>query len=104
MLAAMTTMPLQPPTAACDLGTLLQRLDGAGLQLRISEPGKVVSVYATSPEATAAVTDIARAGRAQLPQLGWTLEFSPAETVLILTGPDDALGSLGVAAEYPEAC
>jgi hypothetical protein len=101
MLGAMTT-PRQPAVVG-DLAAMLQRLDGAGLQLRICEPGKVVSVYPASPEVTAAVTDIARAGRVQLPQLGWTLEFSPTDTVLILTGPETALARLGVAGEYAEA-
>jgi hypothetical protein len=84
-----------------DVAALLQRLD-LGLQLRVSEPGKVVSVYRTSPDVTTAVTELARTGRRVVPQLDWTLEFSAAETVLILTGPESALAAVGLAEEVRE--
>jgi hypothetical protein len=80
-----------------DVAALLHALDATGLQLRVSQPDKVVSVYPTSPEATAAVTALARTGRQTLPQLDWTLEFSPTEIALILTGPESALAALGLA-------
>ncbi|HEY0487210.1 MAG TPA: hypothetical protein VGD72_13275 [Mycobacteriales bacterium] len=78
----------------------LHALDALGLELRLTEPGKVVSVYRTSVDVTQAVTALARTGRQALPQLGWTLEFSPTETVLILAGPQEALAALGFTADY----
>jgi hypothetical protein len=80
-----------------EVAALLRRLDATGLALRTADPGKVVSVYSSSPEVTTAVTELARSGRRVLPQLDWTLEFGPGETVLILTGPEDALAALGLA-------
>jgi hypothetical protein len=67
-----------------------------GLELRIAEPGKVVSVYRTTPDVTIELTELARAGRQSLPLLGWTLELSPTETVLILRGPVELLDALGL--------
>jgi hypothetical protein len=120
MLAAMTSPTMSTPNPldalpvpttapevgvswlpGADVATLLQRLD-VGLQVRVSEPGKIVSVYRTSPDVTTAVTELARTGRRAVPQLDWTLEFSPAETVLILTGPESALAAIGLAEEIRE--
>jgi hypothetical protein len=120
MLAAMTSPTMSTPNplhtlpvptrvpevgiswpSEADVAALLQRLD-LGLQLRVSEPGKVVSVYRTSPDVTTAVTELARTGRRVVPQLDWTLEFSAAETVLILTGPESALAAVGLAEEVRE--
>jgi hypothetical protein len=86
-----------PHLPGADVASLLRALDAVGLQLRVSDPGKVVSVYPTSPELTIAVTEVARTGRRAVPQVDWSLEFSPRETVLILRGPDAALASLGLA-------
>jgi hypothetical protein len=106
MLAVMTLTPLIRPvpnagSPAADLARRLRDLDAAGLELRIVDPGKVVSVYRTLPEITAQVTELARAGRQALPALGWTLELSPVETVLILRGPVELLDALGLSPEYP---
>ena len=88
--------------AADEVGTRLRRLDAGGLRLRTAGPGKAVSVYASSPEVVTALTALVRTGRSALPQLDWTLEFSPVETVLILTGTDDVLAGLGLVASYQE--
>jgi hypothetical protein len=99
MLTGMTTMPvpaLFAPNSA-DLARRLRELDAAGLVLRIAEPGKVVSVYRTAPDVTIEVAELARTGRQTLPSLGWTLELSPADTVLILTGPVELLDALDLA-------
>jgi hypothetical protein len=99
----MTTMPRPAPyapfdpdgtSAVEDVARRLGELDTAGLELRTTEPGKVVSVYRTAPEVTLALTELARTGRHTLPLLGWTLELSPAETVLVLTGPVGVLDGL----------
>jgi hypothetical protein len=97
MLSTMTTLSTLPAPVVPDQ---LRAVDALGLATRLTEPGKVVSVYRTSPEVTQAVTELARAGRQSLPQLGWTLEFSPAETVLILAGPERTLDALGLPGEY----
>lgn len=99
MLAVMTTMPLPALFApnGADLARRLRALDAAGLELRIVASGKVVSVYRTAPEVTTAVAELARTGRQMLPLLGWTLELSPVETVLILTGPEELLDGLDLA-------
>jgi hypothetical protein len=95
MLSVMTSLLSAPPQGT-DLADRFRALDATGLELRTSDPGKVVSVYRTTPAVTEAVTALARVGRQALPQLGWTLEFSPAETVLVLGGPEDVLASLGL--------
>jgi len=99
----MTTMPLPALFApnSADLVRRLRELDAAGLVLRIAEPGKVVSVYRTTPAITIEVAELARTGRQTLPLLGWTLELSPVETVLILTGPAELLDGLDLA---PSPC
>jgi hypothetical protein len=97
MLAAMTSITALTGPAVPER---LRALDALGLHLRLTEPGKVVSVYRTSADVTTAVTALARTGRQVLPQLGWTLEFSPTETVLILAGPEQALATLGLPGEY----
>jgi hypothetical protein len=99
MLTAMSPMPVPAlfAPAGTDLTRRLRDLDAVGLELRIAEPGKVVSVYRTTPEVTIELTELARTGRQTLPLLGWTLELSPTETVLILSGPEELLDALGLA-------
>ena len=85
-----------PTLTRSPVAELFGPVDATGLGLRLVQPGKVVSVYRTSTDIAAALTALARAGRRAHPQLGWTLEFSPVETVLVLAGPDDALAALGL--------
>jgi hypothetical protein len=109
MLAAMTPMPLPArfaPNGAvpvADLARRMRELDTAALEVRFANPGKIISVYRSTPGSTIEVTELARAGRQSLSGLEWTLELSPVETVLILTGPAELLEVLGLVVPAAEA-